>query len=187
MSFQPKDSEFNKSAMKVSSINVEKRAEGEMDIDSMLASLTKIGKSNIDMVNSENSHQTENIEEKTSNQNTIYDAREDLKYIFTHGPRQGYHFFVVYNTVGEIIQCKLDTSLFKHKILFRMAKPDAMNIIGSAGSKVISELSDHSYRYANGLESVSFRPYLHENLSWDGWKVEKGFANNVVDEEEYLL
>lgn len=69
-----------------------------------------------------------------------------------------------------------------------MAKIDAINIIGSSESKVISELSDHSYRYLNGLESVSFRPYLHQNLSWDGWKIIDGVADNVVDEEEeYLL
>ena len=86
------------------------------------------------------------------------------------------------------MQCKIDASLFKHKVLFRMPKTDAMNIIGSSGSNIISELADHSYRYSNGLEAVSFRPYLHEYLSWDGWKVENGQANNIVDEEEeYLL
>lgn len=187
MSFQPKDAGVKEPNSKTASMNIEKRAEGEMDLNMLLASLTATGKTNTDTYKAENKIER-NVEVEDVKQTAIYDAREDLKYIFTHGPRQGYHFFVAYNTAGEMMQCKIDVTLFKHKILFRMAKSDAMSIIGSSGSNVISELSDHSYRYSNGLEAVSFRPYLHKNLSWDGWKVENGLANNVVDEEEeYLL
>lgn len=179
MSFQPKQSASKSGNTKIGMFDIEKREKNEMDLNTLLESLTSGNSPDI----------RKDIPERNEREiERIYDAREDLKYIFIHGPRQGYHFFVVYNTAGDIKQCKLDVALFKHKILFRMAKIDAINIIGSSESKVISELSDHSYRYLNGLESVSFRPYLHQNLSWDGWKIIDGVADNVVDEEEeYLL
>ncbi len=43
--------------------------------------------------------------------------------------------------------------------------------MGSGGAAAVSELSGHSFRYTNGVESVTFRPYLHEGLSWDGWQM----------------
>lgn len=119
---------------------------------------------------------------------SIYDAREDLKYILTHGPRQGYHFMMIYNTIGEFEQSKMAPSLFKHKILFRTAKSDAAKIVSSACAGIISELKDHVYRYTDGLEEVSFRPYLHNGISLDGWALTNGDVTNITNEEdEYLL
>jgi hypothetical protein len=95
---------------------------------------------------------------------------------------------LVFGTVGDLRQTKIDTSLFKHKIMFRTAKPDAMTVVGTSNASVISELEDHSFRYTNGLDSLSFRPYLHPGLSWDGWQLSaNGVINAVDDEEEYLL
>lgn len=100
-----------------------------------------------------------------------YDARNDLKFILKYGPRLGYHFIMLFHTVGELKQSKLDISLFKHKILFQLPKSDAMEVIGSSGAGVVSELESHSFRYTNGLDALSFRPYLHPGLSWDGWRM----------------
>ena len=187
MSYQPKNAEVNTKRTKSSSLNIERREEGEMDLNMLLASLTGGGTTGVSVIKKEQEKMSV-LENKKDVSCGAYDARDDLKYIFTHGPRQGYHFFIAFNSAGEMMQCKIDASLFKHKVLFRMPKTDAMNIIGSSGSNIISELADHSYRYSNGLEAVSFRPYLHEYLSWDGWKVENGQAINIVDEEEeYLL
>jgi len=121
-------------------------------------------------------------------EDSVYDAREDLKYILTHGPRQGYHFMMVYNTIGEFEQSKMAPSLFKHKVLFRTAKSDAAKIVSSACAGVISELKDHVYRYTDGLDEISFRPYLHNGISLDGWALSNGDVTNITDEEEeYLL
>ena len=103
----------------------------------------------------------------------------------TQGPRLGYHFVVLFNTAGELNQSKMDTSLCKHKILFRMAKNDAVGIIGSSSANVVAELEDHSFRYTNGIDALSFRPYLHPGLSWDGWSMSGGVA--ASDEEDYLM
>lgn len=120
--------------------------------------------------------------------NGAYDARDDLKFILANGPRLGYHFIMCFGTTGDFQQSKIDISVFKHKLIFRTAKADAMSIVGSMNATVVSELEDHSFRYSNGLDSLSFRPYLHEGLSWDGWQLAGGTVVNAVDEEEeYLL
>lgn len=118
----------------------------------------------------------------------VYDARDDLKFILTHGPRLGYHFMMVFNTVGEIEKNRIDMSLFRHKILFKTARGEATSLVGSTFSKVVAELDDHCYRYINGLDAVSFRPYLHQGLTWDGWTLDlDGKAVFTRTEEEYLL
>lgn len=118
----------------------------------------------------------------------LYDAREDLKYILTQGPRLGYHFLMVFPTMGEFKQMKLGAELFKHKILFRAPKAEVFELVGSQG-KDVAALADHSFRYTNGLDSLSFRPFLHEGLSLDGWKVNEDgtVAEEVLEEENYLL
>ena len=166
-------------------ITIEKRAPGEMDLNTLLASIS-----------TKNNQDTESLKEsipqliprldELHKENNEYDARADLKFILTQGPRLGYHFVILFNTAGELSQSKIDISLCKHKILFRMPKADAVGIIGSVSANVVAELEDHSFRYSNGIDALSFRPYLHPGLSWDGWFM----SGNVVlndEEEEYLM
>ncbi len=117
----------------------------------------------------------------------VYDAREDLKFILTQGPKYGIHFVTLFKNMAEFQQTKLDAALFRHKALFLMSKGDALPLVGSGGAAAVSELSGHSFRYTNGVESVTFRPYLHEGLSWDGWQMGDAGAVNASDEEELLL
>ena len=85
-------------------------------------------------------------------------------------------------------QNRVDVSLFKHKLLFRTSKTDASSLVGVADAEVISKLEDHSFRYNNGLDRMSFRPFLHKGLFWDGWQVnENGVINNSDEEDEYLM
>ncbi|MCM1540572.1 MAG: FtsK/SpoIIIE domain-containing protein [Blautia sp.] len=118
----------------------------------------------------------------------LYDAREDLKYILTQGPRLGYHFLMVFHTMGEFKQMKIAAGLFKHKVMFRAPKADVFEMVGAQG-KDVAALGDHSFRYTNGLDSLSFRPFLHAGLSLDGWKVNEdgSVAEEVLEEENYLL
>lgn len=163
--------------------NVEKRAPGEMDLNTLLGSFT-----------GEKRQKTENPREKKSRtmyksdaepqENNEYDARADLKFIMTQGPRLGYHFVILFNTVGELNQSKIDISLCKHKILFGMARSDAVGIIGASNASVVAGLEGHAFRYTNGIDSLSFRPYLHPGLSWDGWSMNGNTASN---DEEYLM
>lgn len=161
---------------------VSKRAEGEPDL------LTKLS-----MMKEKRIPTTSNMAtprptlEESEDMPLIYDAREDLKYILKHGPRMGYHFIVIFNSTGELKQNKVDPGSFKHKVMFRQSRTDAAEVVGSFESKVVNELENHSFRYTDGINPVSFRPLLHPGLSWDGWRIDDN--NNVVTdtEEEYLL
>lgn len=161
----------------------EKRAEGEPDLNSLLEALT-----NGTPIPNAFANDTSPSTTRAAKDDSSYDAREDLKFILTNGPRLGYHFVLSFGTIGDVRQTKLDTSLFKHKILFRTAKQDAMTVIGTANASVVAELEDHSFRYSNGLDNLSFRPFLHPGLSWDGWQISgNDVVNSVDEEEEYLL
>lgn len=168
------------------SSTIEKRALGEMDLNTLLASIKGGKNQNQDPISENNLHQVSMADRELCG-STEYDARADLKFIMTQGPRLGYHFVILFNTVGELNQSKVDTTLFRHKILFRMAKSDAAGVIGSASANVVAELENHSFRYSNGIEALSFRPYLHHGLSWDGWSMSGEAALNSDDEEEYLM
>lgn len=174
-------------AKSLANINIEKRKLGEMDL---LTRVAYAENGSLDFNNKQHDEQQENEGLSQSEKNVeelIYDARSDLKYIFTHGPNLGYHFIVVFNSVGEIKQSKIDLSCFKHKLLFRTAKTDAVEIVGSSGSGVVSELDDHIVRYTNGIDSISFRPFLHKGLEWDGWKIDNDGKLDSFEDEEYLL
>lgn len=116
-----------------------------------------------------------------------YNAWEDLKNIIRSGPIRGVHFILVFQHAAEFTQTKLDLAYFRHKILFVMSKSDAMILAGGANASAVCELSSHSFRYTNGVDAVSFRPYLHPGLSWDGWQIAGGSAASMSDGDELLL
>lgn len=119
---------------------------------------------------------------------TVAGVSEDLSYILKMGPHLGYHFIVVLNTVMEFKQCKLDPQDFRHKILFRMPKTEAMEITTIAYAAQMENVAERCYRYSNGLDSCTFRPYLYRGLSWDGWEVgQSGEIHRQEIEEEYLM
>lgn len=168
---------------KISSMEIEKREENEPDILTILSMAE-----NDDMSFYTDNDTTIYEEESVIEESVLYDARDDLNYILTHGPRYGYHFIFVFANVGEFNQCKVSSSLFKHKITFRLPKSDAMDLFGASKSNAVLNLSEHCYRYSNGLDSVSFRPFMHPSLSWDGWVLNGNIIEmSVLEEDEYLL
>ena len=174
----------------LSLVNIEKRKSGELDLWGQLAAIEQGDYTQYSIEENEDDLilKTGDLSPSQIVNYSMYDAREDLKYIITNGPNFGYHFIFIFGSSGEVKQSKLDLSLFRHKILFRMSRQDAMTIIGASESSVISELDDRTFRYTNGIDSVSFRPYLHKGVYWDGWSVgDFGLVNSFEDEEEYLL
>ncbi len=175
----------NKTAVGISAtIKYEKRKPGEIDINTLL---TKIEQGEAVEIPSSD----EQAYETNTNANlstSIYDAREDLKYILTQGPKLGYRFVLLYNSVGEFRQNKLESTLFNHRIFFRTPRIDANGIVDSNNASIIAELPDHCFRYTNGLDSLSFRPYLHMGIVIDGWQVTGNGTIDIVEEDEdYLL
>ena len=167
------------------------REEGEDDFDTYLASLA------VDFSNNPSTDNVTTVKSSVSIQvsakNTgmkpfvkVYDARNDLKYILTHGPRLGYHFAMQFDTCGDFKQTKLDDSLFRHKIMFQTAKSEVLGIVNSAFAGEVSNLGSHIYRYTNGIEEISFRPYLHPGICIDGWSIKGEGDIEQPNEEDYL-
>ena len=166
------------------------REEGESDVRTILkAKFASLGGSNKNATIVK-SNVTVRTPDGTTNIETtvkVYDARDDLKYILTHGPRLGYHFVMQFDSCGDFRQTKLDESLFRHRIMFQTAKSEAAGIVNSAFAESVSNLTSHIFRYTNGIEEVSFRPYLHNGVCIDGWSVQGQDAININDEEEDYL
>lgn len=161
-------------------VTVERREEGAPDL------LSKMAESSTLMERL--TQKIEAVEQKKEPMNDLaYDAREDLKYIMMHGPRFGYHFITLFHHINEFKQCKFDSSVFKHKILTRLAKLDVSDFITMGETKLLANLQDHTYRYMNGLETLSFRPYLHAHIGIDHTSLDDDGNVIIQEEEEYLL
>ena len=191
MSFQENkknDSFIKKSENSFLNFDIEKREDGAKDLLQTIG--IKFSESDIAGFFTESAN---NGVEKSSfgsvlMGNEAYDAREDLKFILTQGPKLGYHFVILFNTISECKQQKINYDLFKHKIMFRAPRSDANELGSALNGKIVSTLDNHSFRYSDGLDTLSFRPYLHQGISWDGWILgENGVENIVNEEDEYLL
>jgi len=97
----------------------------------------------------------------------IYDLGADIRFILTYGPLLGYHFIVVFNSYAELERSRIPSSIFRHKLTLGVKK--------------------HSFRYNNEAYATTFRPFLYEGLSWDGWSVKAGRVIHDAADEEYLL
>ena len=57
---------------------------------------------------------------------------------------------------------ELDEACFEHRMVF-----------GSSLEDAIDTLPKHVCLYRNTKEYFTFRPYLYQELSWDGWTVDE--------------
>lgn len=103
-----------------------------------------------------------------------YNAKEDLKYIVQHGSRSGIHFLLLVNSYLDFKQIGVREEAFRHRFSFRIAAEESTMLMGT---KAASELPEHVCLYTDTVDRFSFRPYLHREISWDGWSVDK---NGVV-------
>ncbi len=153
---------------------------GEMDLMTTIMGI-RSGEIAYDVVDVQ---PNQNPEPESENVGYAYDAVEDINYILTYGPKLGYHFITAFNTTNEFTQTKLKIDIFKHRIIFRQSKSDLFGITNNYDSDIISKLEGHSFRYTDNLDSLSFRPFLHKGISWDGWLVDdSGSALNNAEEE----
>ncbi len=156
-----------------------KREEGQMDLVSQM----KVG--------APVAEEDESFDSKANGSDISYtnsfDICNDLKALLSNGPKYGCNFIMMFNSLGEYNQCKVDNNLFRHRVLFKIPRSDAMMIVGSQIGKLVEGLTDHSFRYSDGINTLAYRPYLHEGISWDGWCIEAGkVINAICEESEYL-
>lgn len=119
--------------------------------------------------------ETESQEEE-SVESKLYNAKEDLKYIVQHGSRKGIHFLLFLNTYADLKQTGLKDDFFRHRLSFRIPADDSKMIFGNAAA---ANLPDHICMYSDRLDRFSFRPYLHREISWDGWGIDE--EGNIIN------
>ena len=135
-------------------------------------------------------HRFENSSSVQNNAVETIDYKQILKLLLTDGPAYGYHFVLIFNSAAAFDQLWLPDA-FKHKILFKISAQDAQSLmIPSAQASYYSRLGDYEYRYSNGLEKNTYRPYFHPLLSWDNQIMdEDGIIRNVetYNDDDYLV
>lgn len=120
-------------------------------------------------IQKENDEQTERGQQ-AEEENTVYDAREDVKLLLKRGARFGVHFLFCFEHGQDFLRLKLDEKLFRHKLLFPMPVDDARSI---AGNKKAAKLESGSFVYTNGLDCFTMRPHIHYGVPWNGWKLDR--------------
>ncbi len=127
----------------------------------------------------EEQNQTAMQEENEEEEDKAYDASDDLKYIIKQGSRFGYHFMLCLNDFSDLKATHLSQDLFRHKMAFQLSADDSVALFSS---RTASKLPEHVCQYSSSLEQYSFRPFIHEGVSWDGWDIgPDGKATNLAD------
>jgi hypothetical protein len=98
-----------------------------------------------------------------------YNAKDDFQYIVKQGSRNGYHFMLYLNSFSDIKQTALKLDMFRHRLAFTVSDEDSRELFGN---KYASSLPEHICQYYNTMERFSFRPYLHNEIGWEGWDVD---------------
>lgn len=111
-----------------------------------------------------------------------YNADFDFQYVLKQGSRSGYHFFMVLNNLSDLSQTHGKMDYFRHRLGFQMSKEDSREVFAFRNA---DELPEHVCQYYDTLDRFSFRPYINEGTSWDGWFIdEKGVLHSPFVFEE---
>lgn len=89
------------------------------------------------------------------------DTRTDILNLLEYGPTEGKHFLFVTQRASELKRGGVSLNWFRHRMAFRMAKSEAMEYVERYDARIIAKLPRNCFRYTNGIEGTSFRPYAH--------------------------
>ena len=109
-------------------------------------------------------------------QSREYNALADFIYIVRQGSRFGYHFVLYLNNISDLKNTGLPVDLFRHKLSFQVSPEDSYQIFAS---RIAAKIPEHICQYSSGLDQYSFRPFLHNGVTWDGWQIDD--QGNVID------
>lgn len=131
-----------------------------------------------------------NADSEQSEAKKSIDYQQIIKTLLAEGALYGYHFVLVFNSASAYTRIRLPDT-FRHKILFRSSIQDVQELmIPSAQAAYYSTLSEFEYRYTNGLDKNTYRPFFHPLLSWDNLVMdEEGViqSNNNLEDDDYLV
>lgn len=118
------------------------------------------------------------------------DYGQIVKTLLSTGSLLGLHFVTIFNSTAAYTQNRIPDS-FRHKILFKTSAQDAANLmIPSAQAMYFSRIGEVEYRYTNGLDKNTFRPFFHPFLSWENLEMDGDWTIHSVglsNEDDYLV
>lgn len=106
---------------------------------------------------------------------SIYDARDDMKWIMKRASNYGLHFLFCFDQGRDFINLRLDENAFRHKILFPMSKDESISIMDS---RKANEIGDGTCIYSNGKDSFTLRPHIYRGVPCNGWTIDDN--GNIV-------
>lgn len=102
-----------------------------------------------------------------------FNPMQNFEFIVKQGSRFGIHFMLNLGAIDDVKTCGLRTDYFRYRMTFMLSKEDAMKLYNEIRmGRITSALPEHVCQYNDSLSSYSFRPYIHENIGWDGWFVD---------------
>lgn len=111
-------------------------------------------------------------ESEQSFEGSVYDARDDLKWLLKHGSNFGIHFLLCFPRAQDFIDLKLDGHAFRHKLLFPVSRDESLAIISS---RKANEIDGGTFVYSDSRSFYTMRPHIYKGIPCNGWSInEKG-------------
>ncbi len=113
-----------------------------------------------------------------------------IRTLLSKGPLDGCHSVLIVSSSTAYSQCQLP-DVCRHKILYRTSARDASTLMIPAAQAICyANLTDNQYRYTNGLDRNTYRPYFHPGLTWDNLTMD--FDGNIhpveeISDDDYLV
>ena len=120
------------------------------------------------MESSEKNADIQNVNKKDDKYEKAYNATDDFKKFIRQASRCGINLVVALNSIADLKQMSIRNDEFRHRLAFQLSVDDSRTLFGN---KTASNLPEHICMYDDTMERYSFRPYIHKDISWDGWYI----------------
>ena len=117
---------------------------------------------------SEENTDIQKAETKDDKYENAYKATDDFKKLIRQASRCGVNLVVALNSIADLKQMSIRNDEFRHRLAFQLSVDDSRTLFGN---KTASNLPEHICMYDDTMERYSFRPYIHKDISWDGWYI----------------
>lgn len=126
----------------------------------------------ISMNNSQVKESTDDVEDKT------YDATNDIKMLLKRGAKDGKHFIVCFDNVSDYSSTRLDSKLFKHKLLLSMNR----DFEYAVNESDVQKLDYKDVMYAGQKVRTIYTIMLHKDIPFAGYRIAEGGEVVIIEE-----